>query len=176
MLQTNDRALATENFDQPYLSESDVAEYIVKILRGELKPKQYNFGWCLPLGSHGVAFSDEPDCDTLELVALAKEALEPLVVDDDDYLEEECPDPAEEAEAPEPVAAAATAEQTHEGKRPATLEPDRDEKECPNPTSPATDTRGVREFITTLAAQAKAALVDIEQPGLLQISRLHPSG
>jgi AAA domain/IclR helix-turn-helix domain len=33
----------------------------------------------------------------------------------------------------------------------------------------------VREFMYIIAAQAKAALVGIERPGLIQISRLHPS-
>src|SRR5262245_6876652 len=33
----------------------------------------------------------------------------------------------------------------------------------------------VREFVHIITAQAKAALAGIERPGLLQISRLHPS-
>jgi len=33
----------------------------------------------------------------------------------------------------------------------------------------------VREFMLVISAQAKAALANIERPGLLQISRLHPS-
>src|SRR5262245_36932150 len=33
----------------------------------------------------------------------------------------------------------------------------------------------VREFITTIAAQAKAAVGDCEPPGFLQLSRLHPT-
>jgi RecA-family ATPase len=37
------------------------------------------------------------------------------------------------------------------------------------------DTADVREFLYTIAAQARAALAAIDKPGLLQLSRLHPS-
>src|SRR5262245_44241459 len=33
----------------------------------------------------------------------------------------------------------------------------------------------VREFLHIVTAQAKAALTSVERPGLLQLSRLHPS-
>ena len=35
-------------------------------------------------------------------------------------------------------------------------------------------TNDVREFLTILVSQAKAALTDVEKPGYLQMSRLHP--
>jgi RepB DNA-primase from phage plasmid len=37
------------------------------------------------------------------------------------------------------------------------------------------DTAVVREFLYTIAAQARVALADLDKPGLLQLSRLHPS-
>jgi hypothetical protein len=36
-------------------------------------------------------------------------------------------------------------------------------------------TSTVREFLTTITAQAKAALNGVKQPGYLQMSRLHPA-
>src|SRR5262249_51354415 len=36
------------------------------------------------------------------------------------------------------------------------------------------DRREVREFITTIVAQARAATKDLPQPGLLQMLRVHP--
>jgi AAA domain/RepB DNA-primase from phage plasmid/IclR helix-turn-helix domain len=41
--------------------------------------------------------------------------------------------------------------------------------------SAATNSSDVREFMHTITAQAKAALAGVDNPGLLQLSRLHPS-
>jgi AAA domain-containing protein/IclR-like helix-turn-helix domain-containing protein len=43
------------------------------------------------------------------------------------------------------------------------------------PPGAATHTETVREILTTIAAQAKAALAGTDKPGLLQLSRLHPA-
>jgi len=80
----------TSDFLQCRIYEDELAAYGRAILTGKLALKQNKSGkWSLDLGQVAFEWDEHPNYDTLQLVDLAQEALEPHVVEDE---WEECPE------------------------------------------------------------------------------------
>src|SRR5262245_54983306 len=181
-------AHATEAIpDSLKFTRSEVDGYVIDVLTGKLTPQQWKSGkWYLALGPVAIE-CDPADYNTEERARLIIEELEPYVVDDewDDPLPDEEPDPpADPAQLQlENEAADPPAQPDMENDAPKS-EPAPDpfpvaQKHDDTQTSLAAHSREVREFFSTLTAQAKAATKHIVEegrhPGLQQMILVHPA-
>src|SRR5262252_3862782 len=174
--------------------EHEAAAIVNDILTGRLKPEQDKSGkWCLDLGSVAVEDNDLPNYTTEELADFAIEAFRDLGI----YLP--CFDTGRKFTDEEKARVRASLPQPEEpelepGTNPpaaeveAKAEPDHDEAErvpALNEEAPAAgeetaqlpseQPREVREFIITLADQAKAATKHLSDPGVWQMILVHPN-